>query len=59
MNFTCFLVKIVGVIAIFEREYQNVVKVARKTRRILAINSSVFRKVKELFGEIKYAFAER
>ena len=35
MNFTCFLVEIVGVIAIFEREYQNVVKVARKTRRIL------------------------
>ena len=35
MNFRCFLVKIVRVLAIFEREYQNLVKVARKTCKIL------------------------
>ena len=35
MNFRCFLVKIVRVLAIFEREYQNLVKVACKTCKIL------------------------
>ena len=59
-NFTFFPVEIVGIFAIFEREYQNLVKLAHGKHEILFYSAaflSFWKSSRELVGEIKYAFA--
>ena len=55
--FSCFRAKIVGFLAILDLKCHNVVKLARETC-FTTLYFSVSGRVRELVGEIKYAFGQ-